>query len=64
MSRENFSTTKYSVYNQTHEPPKKTLSGGEEISKGDLTIPPILTKIWKLQKVKSPTKINPTIPSK
>ena len=30
---------------QTHNPPKKTLSGGEEISLGDLTVPPTLTKI-------------------
>ena len=39
-------------------PPKKPLSGGEEISNGDLTIPPNLTKIQK-SKLKTLQKINP-----
>ena len=30
--------------------PKKPLSGGEEISFGDLTVPPTLTEIWKAKR--------------
>ena len=38
--------TFYRVHHQTHDPPKKTpASDGEEISLGDLTVPPELTKI-------------------
>ena len=38
---------RYCVCNQTHNPPKKPLPGGEEISLGDLAIPPTLTEIQK-----------------
>ena len=41
------------IYYQTHNPPKNPLSGGEEISLGDLTIPPTLTEIWKREPKKT-----------
>ena len=46
FSDQNMSKGDY-VYCQTHNPPKKALPGGEEISLGDLTVSPTLTKIQK-----------------
>ena len=49
----------YRVRCQTHKPPKKTpASDGEEISFGDLTVPPELTEIER-QKSKTTKKNYP-----